>query len=375
MSTQDQVIRRFTQEAGKPGGKFLKGDDYVFPGNISASFGRPEINAIFSYGRHFPLAVIMPSGDSPRGWWLLNGDFYMVWTGRGMIPSPSTRRHQDMVRSAVKQTGLPYLTLSFDALRQAGIRRETIEPVHVLPDRYTWERRVRENAPTEYELESVLPEGQEVNSTWYFRNWQQLADGRWTYEQPAHHLGESVFRAEYEHEVRTPGYYDFETHTRVPSSYEKQRGSAYFLSAFDRNERGNGLYFMAQLPDGAHPQTVDEAVEALKPDTVRFAEADGLEVLRQGDVFAIPRTKMLTRELSVPALGSKYVLGVNHTVTEVRKLGSHTYGRGIMRHRPQEQGREPEHRNLKLGDRRTWYELVKNTVPEGRSWSLGGDVD
>lgn len=372
MSTHEQVIARFVQEAGKPAPNMLKGDDYVY---TEASYGVRSADTIYSYGRHFPLAKIMPSGDNPRGWWLLNGDFYMIWTGRGLMPSPSTRRHQDMVRSAVKRTGLPYLTLSFDALSQVGVRHDTIEPVEVLPDRYTWEHRVRENAPTKYELESVLAEDQELNSTWYFRNWQQLADGRWSYEQPAHHLGESVFRAQYSYEVRTPGYHDFETHNWMHGSSEKVHGSAYFLSAFDRNEPGNGLYFMAQLPDGAHPQTVEEAIDMLKPDAVRFAEDDGLEVLRQGDVFAIPRAGLLTRELTVPPLGGKYVLGVNHTVTEVRTLGSATFGRGIMRHRPQERDRQPEHRNLKLGDRKTWYELVKNTVPEGRSWSLGGEVD
>jgi hypothetical protein len=30
---------------------------------------------------------------------------------------------------------------------------------------------------------------------------------------------------------------------------------------------------------------------------------------------------------------------------------------------------------VKLGDGKTWYKLVKNTVPEGRSWSVTGKVD
>ena len=374
MSTHEQVTERFAQEAGKPDPRFLKGDDFVFPESGRHHYQGKD--TLYSYGHHFPLAVIMPDANGPRGWWLLNGDFYMVWTNRGTMPSPSTRRHQDMTRDAVKRTGLPYLALSFTSLREAGIDRDSIEPVHVLPDRYTWERRVRDKAPSQWELDAVAPQDAEANSSYYFRNWEQLEDGRWSYEQPAHRLGESVFRARYRYEARTPGYYDFELHNHVSSSYEVIEGTAYFLSAFDENEPGNGLYFMAQLPDGAHPQTVDEAREALKPNLVRFAERDGKQVLRQGDVFAVPVPGMPTKGLVKAAKqnGAYYVLGVNHTVTEARTLGSATFGRGIMRHRPRD-GRAPEHRNLKLGDRRTWYELVRNTVPEGRSWARGGEVD
>jgi hypothetical protein len=370
MSTHEQVIRRFAAEAGKPGAKFLKGDDFVFPEHRNYwSNG----DTVYSYGHHFPLAVIMPSADgNPRGWWLLNGDLYMLHGSRGMMTSPSTRRHQDMTREAVKKTGLPYITLSFRALREAGIDTATIVPVEVLPDRYTWERYVREDAPKDWELRKTVEDGSVPNSSYYFRNWQLREDGRWSYERPLHHLGESVFTAGYQYETRTPGYYDFETHTAVPSSYERTRGSAYFLSAFDRNEPGNGLYFMAQLPDGAHPATVEEALETLKPNLVKGAEDIGRAVLRQGDVFAIPHPEVQTRQLK-PA-PDNYVLGVNHTVTERRTLHGREFGRGIMRHRPQD-GRAPEHRNLKLGGGKTWYELFRNTVPEGRSWSLGGDVD
>lgn len=374
MSTHEQVIERFAQEAGKPDPRFLKGDDFVFP-NHGGHYGGKD--TLYSYGHHFPLAVVMPGADGPRGWWLLNGDFFMIWTNRGRTQSPSTRRHQDMTRDAVKRTGLPYMALSFTALREAGIDRDSIEPVHVLPDRYTWERRVREEPPRDWERDerATWRTDAEPNSSHYYRNWEQLEDGRWSYEQPAHHLGEAVFRARYKYETRvSPAYYDFSSGRRVTSSYEVREGTAYFLSAFDENEPGNGLYFMAQLPDGARPQTVDEARDALKPDSVRFAERDGKAVLRQGDVFAVPVPGMPTKGLDKSPDPGHYVLGVNHTVTEVRTLGSATFGRGIMRHKPRD-GRAPDHRNLKLGDRKTWYELVRNTVPEGRSWARGGEVD
>lgn len=373
MSTHEQMVRRFAENAGKPDGKVGKGDDFIV---INPDW-RGQADTIYSYGRHFPLAVIMPGEDGPRSWWLLNGDNYEVWSARGRIPSPSTRRHQGLVRDAVKATELPYITLSFTALREAGIRRDSIKPVHVLPDRYSWERRTRDRGPTQYDLEDTVTTDGPPTKVYQFRNWQDLGDGRWSYEAAAHHLGESVFRASYSYEVREPGYRDIATFEWVPATDETVSGEAYFLSAFDRNEPGFGLYFMAQLPDGAQPQTVDEALEMLKPaDVVNYEKyGDAGPVLRQGDVFAIP-TRETTRELPGPSLRSELVLGVNHMVTEARKdAQGDTYARGIMRHRPQEAGRRPEHRNLVLGDRKTWYRLARNTVPDGRSWSLGGDVD
>jgi len=39
----------------------------------------------------------------------------------------------------------------------------------------------------------------------------------------------------------------------------------------------------------------------------------------------------------------------------------------------------PEHKRVKLGDGKTWYRVVKNTVPviggQSRAWTVGGGVD
>ena len=356
MTNHDQIVRRFVEKAGLPDSDSLKGDDYIQVGHRSG-YGSLVIDTIYSYGRHFPLARIMPSASGdPRGWWLLNGDTYSV----------STTRHQNLVRAAVKDTGLPVMIVSFDALRQADIRQNTITPVEILPDRYTWEPRV-----------SSLPPGElALSDDSHNRNWQQrLSDRKWTYEAKVHHLGEAVFRAEYAYDTRIElPYLDLEHNLRIPAKWEHRSGTAYFISAFDENEPGFGLYFMAQLPDDAEPTTVAEARECLKPGGVRSAEAQGQHVLRQGDVFGIP-VPWPTRDLPGPSERSAYVLGVNHVVTEVRKRDGLTYGRGYMRHRPQESWRQPEHRRVKLGDGRTWHLLVRNTVPDGRSWSMGGDVD
>lgn len=342
MTSTFSIIERFAQEAGKENPQFLRSKSL----NVFAGRERGH-NAIFSYGYHFPMAVLMPADDGPRGWWLVNGDTYSV----------STSRHQGDVRSALKRTGLPTVIIPFSALREAGIDRDTIERIEVLPDRYTWEPRTRDEAPKAWELNENGAGGD------YGRNFRELPDGRWAYDAKVHHLGESLIRARYT--------------TREPGTYRDIRHDpAFFLSAFDENEGGRGLYFLCQLPDGATPTTVAEAREALKPAAVTIAEALGVEVLRQGDVFAVP-TDLRTNELEKPRERSAYVLNVNHMVTEVSGPDSmgRTYGRGIMRHRPRKTWRRPEHRAVKLGDRKTWYRLVRNLVPEGRSWSVGGNVD
>jgi hypothetical protein len=152
---------------------------------------------------------------------------------------------------------------------------------------------------------------------------------------------------------------------RVPITVTKW---ATFLSSFDYQEP-RPLYFLCELPYGAKPNTVDEAIEALKPPEVVAALARGLNVVRQGDLFAIP-TKLTTRQIrrmrtSEFAKGLR-VLGTNHSVTEgVVLRGGAVLGRGIMRHEP-ERWRPPDHVRQKLGDGKTWHLLVRNTVPRSR---------
>jgi hypothetical protein len=142
---------------------------------------------------------------------------------------------------------------------------------------------------------------------------------------------------------------------------------ATFLSSFDYQE-SRPLYFLCELPYGAKPGTVDEAIEALKPPEVVAALARGLKVVRQGDLFAIP-TKLTKRQIRRMRGRQDFtkrlrVLGTNHSVTEgVVLKGGAVLGRGIMRHEP-EGWRPPDHAKQKLGD--TWHLLVRNTVPRTR---------
>jgi hypothetical protein len=92
-------------------------------------------------------------------------------------------------------------------------------------------------------------------------------EGGWTQQRRTHQLGQAVFRAAY----RAGG----------------KRYFANFLSGVDNTPHGSG-YFLVQLPKGADVSTVASAIDSLKPDTVRAAESTGLDVARQGDLYAIP---------------------------------------------------------------------------------------
>lgn len=164
-----------------------------------------------------------------------------------------------------------------------------------------------------------------------------------------------------------------------------RRRWAYFLSGFDENET-RPSYFFCELPPKARPETVEQALEALKPDAVRLAEQDGREVTRQGDIFAIPMPGLTLRELKKqggvhirkPKLvqvdpegqpGSPMrwtgprprLLETNHEATEIVTVGGLVYARGTLRHVPE--FRRPDHRLARMGDGKTWHLIMKNTVP------------
>ncbi|RLA66591.1 MAG: hypothetical protein DRQ88_06055 [Epsilonproteobacteria bacterium] len=65
-------------------------------------------------------------------------------------------------------------------------------------------------------------------------------------------------------------------------------GKEYFLFDIDQNEIEHKIFnpFLVKIPKKV--KTIAEAYESLKPKAVKKAEADGLEVLRQGEWFFIP---------------------------------------------------------------------------------------
>jgi len=334
MTTISQIVTRFAMEAGKPGARLLRG----LSGNVFVS---PHDDRILcSFDTSFPLAQVMAGELGERSWWLLNGDTY----------SPTTTTHQQLTREACEKTLLPVLIVPFSCLRAAGIDRESIVPVDIQADQW---REVTVHAASADEV-----------PLWRRDHARQLPDGTWQWTESRHLLGASVFRAAYT--------------AREGPDWRRATRTARFLSAFDQQEP-SPLYFLCQLPDGAAPSTVADALQALKPPEVTAAEEAGRKVTRQGDVFAIPED-VPTRLLPGPSRHGAYLLGLTHTATEVRAgPGGATYARGLLRHAPGH-GRRPEHVRQPIGDRKTWHRIVRNTVPvdqrgERRSWSLAGNVD
>jgi hypothetical protein len=133
----------------------------------------------------------------------------------------------------------------------------------------------------------------------------------------------------------------------------------YFISGYDANETPP-LYFLARLPHEV--ETYQEAIESLKPESVKLAEKAGLEVLRQGDMFAIP-TEFETKDLEkmdATFFDGVGLYGTAHYAEGMARLPDGTQlGRGVMKHRPTR--RNPDHHDLTLPA--GWYLIVKNTVP------------
>jgi hypothetical protein len=143
----------------------------------------------------------------------------------------------------------------------------------------------------------------------------------------------------------------------------------------DETGHGSGMYFFAELVTKQAPPTLEAAYNMLKPQVVREAEGRELNVLRQGEWFAIP-AQILTSELmrdverGIAAYRQHHVLGKDghHQLTEavLYKAGERkgqVYARGVLRHT------QGEHQDLDLGMVR-WYLIVHNVV--GASYTLSG---
>lgn len=333
-------------------------------------------DTIFSYGSHFPMGIVLrdlPARDDEPGYYssaasvrtkgdprliLLNGDSY----------SSSTTRHQGAVRDAAQRACLPVLIVPFSALGGARIDVRTIEPIDIRDDRI--EETVHHGDSNDprlgkpidrYNPETTVYEpASDERVVGRGSNWPRAelvsvlgepAQWRWTTSR--HWLGDSAFFA------------------RGIGDRTRRR----YLSSFDYQE-AHPLYFLCELPRTGEIETVEQAIELLKPPIVKQAIEEGREVTRQGDVFAIP-TELSTRDLKQrhtpwgkgrivkrPRFG---LLDTNHTASEVIfATGGRVYARGLLYHLPQD-GRTPDHARRKMGDGKTWHLLTRNTVPRQRA--------
>ncbi|ANA86858.1 hypothetical protein BH772_gp027 [Gordonia phage Bachita] len=379
-------------------------------------------DVIYSYGYHFPMAILIRDGEGSVRHAVLNGDTYSV----------STTRHQGEVRAALGRAEIRYVIVPFEALREAGINPRTIEPIDVRPDGWEYAPQVSDTAPAAMTAiaDSIGHWGNRYVHGDELAGYAGLVgsqlvkrddDGRYRWHSVRHWLGDAVFSAT--------------TH---------DRRTAFYISSFDRQE-SRPLYFLSELP--REVSSFDDALQALKPEAVVTAEDMGRTVTRQGDMFAIP-TEITTAQIKrmggvltkrtgpkrewveddhnfkmhgdfdfIPARevvdfagdwsywsseqGKNYgrhwlwqimpktritrpkhrretdksdgvaLYGTAHTATEVATLPDGTMlARGTMYHQPWIAGdmwREPDHARRKMGDGKAWHLIVRNTVPTRES--------
>jgi hypothetical protein len=220
-----------------------------------------------------------------------------------------------------------------------------------------------------------------------------------------------------ENESFTPPAQGMFVETRRPTKDNWQHGYWHILGTAIIEYEGRcflcgldeGTYFVCELP--AKPRNCDHAYEMLKPKPVRDAEADGLEVLRQGEWFFVP-TNMNDAALAETLGWSRTKLGKMAKVDALPKranaagdqgstLSSSSSNLHVCRQLVLQSGkriyvtgkvfhREPlstwamrdnpkkkwgdltrQHQTLNLG--KDWYIAYPNT--EVQSWSMSGQFD
>lgn len=275
-----------------------------------------EEGVIYSYGYHFPMAVLLSSGS-----YLLNGDSY----------SSTTSNHQSIVRRLCPSDRIivPFsaLELAFgrNSHRLGRKLQEDLEIVDSKPDWFTTYR-VKNKKTGEVE------------------------------EREVHHLGASVFK------LRFP---------QASSSVEAVDYFEYFLSGLDETGKEGGTYHLTQLPWAV--DSVDDAFEIIKPDEViGLYEGD---FLRQGEWFFVPCEEIkkipkeeIRKNCPLPNRGREPNMW-RHIATYGVSLDGKLFVKGTVRH--------PDHKMLSLGE--TWHQAFEAWgAGEGRmvvSFAAGGNVD
>ena len=320
-----------------------QGPLYSQPGTVRLDVVNAEAgySRLVSYG-HFDLAVRKADGQL-----ILNGD---------NAPTVTSRKQQSELRSSLggRQTCL----LPFSALEAARVKPSDVNIVATTPDReiVTWRPCKCEKGWHQQESEYI----------------RLLGDGTHERKHTAHFLGETLFTA-------TVGWDSFSRQTH------------YFVCGLDRNDDPRKRHFyLARLPTGATPTTVDEALETLKPEGL-----PGEGWLRQGEWFFVPRPDVKAKVDEKNILVKQTTVGYHQLkpgvpiITanadrardtldswEVRsRAGRHRATRMYINGAVYVSGmvRDEEHTPLKLGNGKTWYQVIRN-LSDG-SWAAGGKVD
>ena len=125
--------------------------------------------------------------------------------------------------------------------------------------------------------------------------------------------------------------------------------------------------FLCQLPHAV--SSIELAYDALKPQRVQDAEAEGIEVRRQGDVFLIRATERdwnLQLRYGRDTLAKDHRLwGRTHVASKALLADGRVFVSGKLTHERR------QHRTVFF--KGAWYEAVKNTALA--SWNAVGYVD
>ena len=283
-----------------------------------------EDDKIYSYGHHFVLGTRKEEGDWGCGVkFIINGDRY----------SSSTSGHTNLVIHACK----PNVQIPYSALDAAGLAELNFNR-HIAPDS---------------DLRVVAYQ----DDQWYpvCRTCGRDVDPIRT-----------VHRIDTSNLCPSPDAEEPVRYEHVLGGVVVALGDKYYLSAIDRNEPwGLRAYFLCQLPYGV--SSIEDAYDALKPQRVKDAEAGGIEVRRQGDVFLIRVTeKDWNLELGRDMLAKDHRLwGRTHVASKALITDGRVFVSGKLTHERR------QHRAVFF--KGVWYEAVKNTALA--SWNAVGYVD
>jgi len=320
MQTHSSVIENFIREGKGGTGTYVRATDDILLSKIPLGyrpFGREPWRRNSAQGETAQLAVRLKDGS--------------ILTNGARFGNPIDMHQRQIIRAL-----------------EASHRSFSVVPFHSITAAWTdgdvddWSRAPFDISDLQKEVSVAVPSGGE--------EWKQVEvkdrNGRIT-KRTIHTLGDSVLRV-------------------------KDR---FYLSGVDETGKGSGMYFFAELATKQAPPTLEEAYNMLKPKVVREAEGRELNVLRQGEWFAIP-ARVSTSELmcdverGIAAYRQRHVLGKDghHELEEavLYKAGERkgqVYARGVLRHT------QDEHNDLDLGTVR-WYLIVHNVV--GASYTLSG---
>jgi hypothetical protein len=321
----DQVVKNFAEGKNRHGSRIFA-----------------EGNILYSYGRHFPLAVRRSAGDSRvkidvrgnKDWYLLNGDKYSV----------STSKHQGITYHCFRD----FPRVAFSALRAAGIDYNTCKLIDFYPDSF----------------ETVY--NPEIHTYEDKNKWDN-------FKVPV--------GAEYHERKNKDGIIESKSYHRIGATVLEQ-DRKHFICGMDE-----GSYFISLLPRKV--KAVAEAFQVLKPKeviAVEKAEEDfnnssrnnihlASQIKRQGEWFFIPvdlhfKESQFSKSAALPSADSS---SNRHVCTRLLKQRKKYFVKGIVRHKNSFNNRRADHKPVKLGTGKEIYQAVCNTAKG--SWSASGRVD